>query len=176
MGYADDAALLDESREVVEARVNEIARGSLRDADMTINVGKTEFMDVCEQGRVPEATAAEAKGVAKFKCPHAGCNRVFFNIHGCKCHAGKCRWKNFYIVEKIVDVCGSEGDARQKFLIRWQGYGPEHDTWEPRNNLPRGLVKDFLIANGLYDFNWPGARCPDCDKPCKNEQGVKVRR
>ena len=47
MGYADDAALLDESREVVEARVNEIARGSLRDADMTINVGKTEFMDVC---------------------------------------------------------------------------------------------------------------------------------
>ena len=25
----------------------------------------------------------------------------------------------------------------------------------------------------MYDFNWPGKRCPLCDKPCKNERGVK---
>ena len=44
--YVDvlDAALLDESQEVATARVTTIAKGSRADADMTINVGKTESM------------------------------------------------------------------------------------------------------------------------------------
>ena len=38
LGYADDAALLDGSREVATARVTAIAQGSRSDADMTITV------------------------------------------------------------------------------------------------------------------------------------------
>ena len=93
LGYADDAALLDTDITVATARITSISQGSKRDADMEISVDKTEVMHVEEQGRAAKASDAELKGVCK-QCPHVGCNRVFFNAHGCKCHAGKCRRKD----------------------------------------------------------------------------------
>ena len=53
-------------------------------------------------------------------------------------------------------------------------YGPKHDTWEPRKHLRPETVNSFLHANGPYEHNWPGARCPLCDLPCKSEWGVKI--
>lgn len=34
---------------------------------------------------------------------------------------------------------------RDEFLIRWKGFGSEHDTWEPRQNLTgcKDLLKEF---------------------------------
>ena len=141
---------------------------------MEISIEKTEVMQVSEQDRVAPATVAELKSVCKFECPHAGCSRVFHNAHGCKCHAGKCRFKNFYAVDKILAVRGDTGSTKREFLIRWQGYGPEDDQWEPRKHIHPDLIKEFLMSNNLYDYNWPGARCPWCDKPCKNARGVKI--
>ena len=70
---------------------------------------------------------------------------------------------------------GATGSVKRKFKVRWEGYGKEDDTdtWEPRSHLPPKMITEFLKANAMYDFNWPGARCPRCDKPCKNERGVK---
>lgn len=34
-----------------------------------------------------------------------------------------------YTVDKILDHRGSE--AKREYLVRWQGFGPESDTWEP---------------------------------------------
>lgn len=31
-----------------------------------------------------------------------------------------------------------------------------------------------MLSNDLYEHEWTGARCPHCDKPCKNERGVKI--
>ena len=104
LGYADDAALLDAEIDVATARVTSIADGSRRDADMDISIEKTEVMHVEEQGRVAPATITELEGVCKFTCPHAGCDRVFLNAHGCKCHAGRCRRKGWFEVEKILEV------------------------------------------------------------------------
>ena len=118
------------------------------------------------------ATSTELKGVCKFVCPHIGCDRVFFNAHGCKCHAGKCRRKNWCAVDKILDARGPPGS--RQFLVSWTGYGPEYNQWEPRHHLHPTLINDYLHANGLYDHNWQGARCPWCDKPCKNLCGVRV--
>ena len=112
--------------------------------------------------------------MCKHACPHHGCHKVFFNIHGCKVHAGKYRWRDEYIVDRILKVTGTTGSPARRFLIRWQGYGSEHDTWEPRRNLHPDLVNEFLHANGLYDHNWRGARCPLCDLPCKSARGVKI--
>ena len=38
---------------------------------------------------------------------------------------------------------------------------------------PPQMIIEFQKANNLYDYEWPGVRCPRCDKPCKNESGVK---
>ena len=174
LGYADDAALLDHDINVAAARVNSIARGSTKDADMKINAGKTELMHVMEQGRVAAATAAEAKSVCKHKCSNVGCNKAFLNAHGCKCHMGKCKWKKFYVVDRILAVRGELGSPRRRFRVQWQGYGAEHNSWEPRQNLPPGMINDYLLANNEYEHNWVGERCPHCDKPCRSERGVKT--
>ena len=172
LGYADDAALLDGNLDVATARVTAIAEGSRKDADMHINVDKTKVMAVCKQDKVTPTTKDEAKEVCKFVCSNAGCKRVFFNLHGLKCHEGKCKHKDDFVVDRILNVRGAIG--KRQFLIRWEGYGEEDDTWEPRANVSPISVKEFLQQNDLYDYQWPGARCPHCDLPCKNDRGVKV--
>ena len=61
LGYADDAALLDNSLAVATQRVSAIAQGSREDADMSISIDKTKTMHVCAQGEVSATTAEEAK-------------------------------------------------------------------------------------------------------------------
>ena len=100
LGYADDAALLDENSLIATARVTDIAVGSKADADMIINVSKTEVMHVRRQMACSPVTDAEAKAQAKFECPHIGCNYVFKNKHGLKVHAGKCSRKDLRSVRR----------------------------------------------------------------------------
>ena len=152
------------------ARVTAIAQGSLKDADVSINSDKTEVVHFCEQGRVPASTAAEMQAVCKHKCPHVGCNRVFFNSHGLKCHKGNCKWKQWYEVDRILATRWQ--NRKREFKVRWSGYGPEHDLWVPRENLTPAAVNEFLKTNGLCDYD--KARCPHCDRPFKNEHGVKM--
>ena len=79
------------------------------------------------------------------------CNRVFYNAHGFKVHAGKCRWKDMHVVDRILEVKGATGSPNRRFLVQWDRYGPEHDTWDPREHLRPETVNAFLHANGLYD-------------------------
>ena len=48
--------------------------------------------------------------------------------------------RDVYEVEAILDEdeSGSKG-----FLVRWAGYGPEHDQWEPEWNIAPHLVESF---------------------------------
>ena len=164
LGYADDAALLDNSLTVATDRVTSIAQGSRRDADMEISIDKTEAMHVCPQGSVSATTAEEARKVCKFKCKNVGCSRVFKNAHGMKCHAGKCRWREYYLMEKILSARGEPG--KQEFLIKWKGYGHEENRWVARRDIVPHYVTEFLKANGMYDYDWPAdARCPPALRP-----------
>ena len=128
LGYADDAALIDKTVAAATKRITAIAQGSRRDADMEISKAKTEVMHVREQGRVSRATAQEARTVCKVVCPNLGCDKVFFNAHGAKCHAGRCKWRNTYNIDRILAVRGATGSPKRRFKIRWAGYGPEDDT------------------------------------------------
>ena len=112
-------------------------------------------------------TSKEAKAQTKYHCPHVDCDDVFYNMHGMKVHAGKCKRRHYYEIEKIAEA--EEG----LFKVRWAGYGEEDDTWEPWHHLPPTMIKEYLLANGLYDHEWTGARCHLCDKKCKNERGIK---
>ncbi|XP_038077745.1 M-phase phosphoprotein 8-like isoform X2 [Patiria miniata] len=52
--------------------------------------------------------------------------------------------EDIYEVEKILGVTKHEG--KPLYRVRWQGYGPEEDTWEPRENLLtcEDLVEEFI--------------------------------
>lgn len=40
-----------------------------------------------------------------------------------------------WVIERIIDERTTHRGKRRSFLVRWQGYGPEGDTWEPLGNV-----------------------------------------
>lgn len=46
-----------------------------------------------------------------------------------------------YLVERIIQAWGS--GRRRQYLIRWEGWGPEFDTWEPALNVSAELRAQF---------------------------------
>ncbi len=58
-----------------------------------------------------------------------------------------------YDVERIINhryVKRSRGPHKLQYLVKWEGYGPEHDSWEPEVNLrdaPEPLSK-YLLQTG----------------------------
>ena len=38
-----------------------------------------------------------------------------------------------YIVERILDSC--KRGQRLEYYVKWKGYGPEENTWEPKSHL-----------------------------------------
>ena len=50
-----------------------------------------------------------------------------------------------YEVERVL-MHRSRSSGRKSvhdYLIKWQGYGPEHNSWEPESNLPRELIDEY---------------------------------
>ena len=49
-----------------------------------------------------------------------------------------------YEVERVLMHRQSSGKKPVfTYLIKWQGYGPEHNSWEPESNLPRELIDEY---------------------------------
>ena len=126
LGCADDVTLLDSDLSVVTTRAPAITQGSREDSDMSISIDKTKVTHACVQGETSVTTDVEAKKIFKHKYKNVGCNKVFHNSHDVKCHADKCHWRQYYLVEKILDVRGETG--YREFLIKWEGHDPEHNT------------------------------------------------
>ena len=177
LGYADDVAVPEEGDDEgivrVEKRVNSIADGSDKDADMKVNVDKTVVLHVRAQDETSPTSPDEAKAVCKFRCPHLNCGFMFLTKHGMQVHAGRCKWKDEFEVDCIV---GHRGPivARQ-YKIRWKGYSEEYDTFEPRSNIHPELIKDYEIDNNVYVHGWR-YRCGVCDLPCSSARGVAIHK
>ena len=44
----------------------------------------------------------------------------------------------------VEDVLGMREGPPREFLVRWEGFGPAADTWEPESNLLPSLVREYL--------------------------------
>lgn len=50
-----------------------------------------------------------------------------------------------------------QGRLEYFYAVRWDGYGPEDDTWEPRSNVVQGssrLVQDFDAKRECPTGTW----------------------
>ena len=54
-----------------------------------------------------------------------------------------------YEVDSLLRYRAQRGGTR--YLVRWTGYGPEHDEWIPEDNLghTKALLDQYKRAHGL---------------------------
>lgn len=51
-----------------------------------------------------------------------------------------------YTVEKILGHQLDKNSGEYSFFIRWEGYGPDLDSWEPLDSLPNDSLYDYIAA------------------------------
>ena len=122
LGYADDVVALEEgSTEGIvrlEERVNDIAKGSKKDADMSVNIIKTKALHVTTQDPVSPTTPEEAANQCKFTCPHLNCGFKFLSKSGLRTHMARCEWKDEFEIDRIVDHRGPV--VSRQYKIHWK--------------------------------------------------------
>jgi Chromo (CHRromatin Organisation MOdifier) domain len=47
-----------------------------------------------------------------------------------------------YVIERIVDA-QSDDVGQPLYRVRWMGYSPEEDTWEPTGNVPSHFIRRY---------------------------------
>ena len=80
----------------------------------------------------------------------------------------------FYVIERLLDKRYVNG--REEYLVRWQNYPPEWDSWEPRVELDRNskdLVDEYNRPRDTYGDD-DELHCI-CRRPYRFEQGGMIQ-
>merc|ERR1712038_230743 len=66
-----------------------------------------------------------------------------------------------FLVDEILDK--REVKGKVEYLISWVGYGPNDNTWEPKDSLGNPKIIDATKSNGelLFLIKWKG--CDEVD-------------
>ena len=125
--YADDADLIDRDACSAERRVDVLADGSERDADMVVSIKKTEVMHVRRQDRVSASTLEDyAQLDLAHKCV---CGYSFDTYHQLAIHAARwCEKAKFeretcneeHVPERVLNAIGPL--QHRWYVVQWEGY------------------------------------------------------
>ena len=85
-----------------------------------------------------------------------------------------------YEVQSIIDhrdVRSGRGRTQMReYLIKWLGYGPEHNTWEPDKNLANCPAKLSEYLAELRNTNRPATRSTRVIQPREVRGAVRAKR
>ena len=55
-----------------------------------------------------------------------------------------------YVIEKLLDVrFVGQKRIRKQYLVKWRGFGDEHNSWEPKSSLHPKVIKSFEEEKGI---------------------------
>ena len=153
LGYADDAALLKPTVEVMTQRLTDLANASISEADMYINMNKTVSQHVHKREPIKVSQDEIEKAEKKYAHQCDFCKRKFKTrramlIHRASCVHNYATTDEVFEIERIVNVFGHK-DARW-FLVKWQGY--EDPEWEREHLLTRDKCHarcDQIVLGGI---------------------------
>lgn len=187
LGYADDAALMEEQMEEMTERLTKLADASLADADMEVNMTKTFSQHVHERDEVT-VTKDEAREVeSKYEHECNFCPRRFKTLRGMRIHRASCQHNygttdETYELEQILNVFGHV--HTRWFLVKWKGH--DKPEWERGHLLTRDgcgdSIKEFWVRTGknpaknFYDDSRGKHRCTVCAKEYSRSQDLKAHR
>ena len=111
LGYADDAALLDEEVEVMTKRLTSLADAAKAEADMIVSMKKTVSQHVGRRAniKISKEEASAAQETFTHKCDF--CNRKFKSNKAMLLHRDSCVHQynttdEVYVVEEIIGAFG----------------------------------------------------------------------
>lgn len=59
-----------------------------------------------------------------------------------------------FVVERLLRE-RITASGKTEFLVRWLGWGPEHDSWEPESNIKDPALVDVFRGGGAYPSELP---------------------
>ena len=89
--------------------------------------------------------------------------------------SGECIWAGHeendnYLGEdqwKVEAVRGKRRDGgKMQYLLKWEGYASEENTWEPAENVSEDLIKEFEARQALKSAKSRPAPAKPPPKPC----------
>jgi hypothetical protein len=59
-----------------------------------------------------------------------------------------------YVVEMILQHRHNKRLARHEYLVKWQGWGDDHNTWEPEDHFVHSklLLDQFKVDNSVCNI------------------------
>ena len=74
--------------------------------------------------------------------------------------------KQEYVINSIISHTGnSKNVSKMKFQVRWEGFDPKDDTFEPYENLQDNIfLHKYLAQNGMLDLVLPRFRTEEIKK------------